>query len=169
MKKLIAMLIISAFFTGCVFWPALEFEEKHFKIARTEWEAQDIENYIVLQEFFNGAAWTKGLIAIENNVIVDFVCHCHNTFPDYFCNGINNMKTISDLFDWINERYKEADKKTRLNSYMITLDVIYNEEYHYPEYIYYNRKRKMKLKTGDGYGSIKFRLSDFTPVYPEFN
>ena len=76
--------------------------------------------------------------------------------PDYTPKAFKLVETISEIYVWINSRYESREKKGK------KIEITYNDEYHYPEYI----DISYPYSDGDGVGGPTIRMSEFISLVP---
>jgi hypothetical protein len=173
MRKLLAILLSCFFFIDCPLIPSLEFDTRDFMIEWELWESLNINNYSLIFDTANAQdGGAKGRIVVENGIIIkldDWYLNDSSYLP-YWDESfvLRNMKTIPELYEWIDEKYRSV--KTRFRSRKMTISIIYNEDYHFPEYVRYNDTRKLPNSNiiGDD-RSVTYRLTEFKILTTENN
>ena len=163
--KEICIIISSLFLFGCdLFLPwIVEFDKERFDQEWAAWESQELLNYSVSQghDYPSIASGFYARITVKDNLIVEkkaldkWSLSQLEKNPDYIPIIFNYVKTISEIYDWVNNRYESRAKKG------LSIIIEYNEKYHYPEYIYIHHS---SYKEQDGSGGSIVRMSEFVPL-----
>jgi hypothetical protein len=177
MTKTLIVLLIAAAFSGCVLEEPydnfINFDKKTFDRERAAWNKQGIQNYTVVKERYQDAPGPLGpyRITVLNNAVSDIefleeeVAAIVAANPEYEWLPPPYPLTVSDAYDWVASGYetdlariKKTGGKDRL-----TIRIVWNTKYHYPEEIYYSFTPNDE-ETRIGGGGVTITLEEFTPL-----
>jgi len=147
----------------------IEFDTERFNREWAAWEAQGITDYSVEEDvLISGKRREIARIVVQDNAIIqnetlDRWDMVNVEDHPYSARGLlNEVRTISEIYVWVNRVYEEAvalytDSKGR---YGIRIGITYNEEFHYPEFLYMD-------SNWAGPVSCDLCLSEFIPLVLE--
>jgi len=135
MLKYLIIILSCILLTVCQAEPEITgFNMSEFQQKRALWEAQDISDYFVTEEFKTFHFGTlKGRIEVEDGEIIKEYLGSNTTEEEELS---NRFITISELFDYILLEYNSYGAKVVSRGDSFRLEVTYNNVWHYPEYIY---------------------------------
>ena len=161
MRKIIIIIIASIFLMSCSsespYNEGLFFEEEKYTTQKTEWEKLGIKNY----SFDYGLV--EGDVGIPSGTfhvtVVDGVGSINLDEYPYSENLIENqlyyISSIEDLFDRVDTIYKTRKQDFESGKYIyVKIDVNYNFEYSFPEYVYLRCETKESQKKNYKNGEI---------------
>jgi hypothetical protein len=132
----------------------IEIDKETFEKERILWNSQNIENYQFVYEFFNDAG-PGGPIRITINEKEGPVIE--NKDQDVL------FKTISEIYDFLSRTFDfiESVENGTYDGYKIkilTLNITYNGEYHYPQQLDYSEGY---VEAIDGGGYYRLKINEF--------
>jgi len=143
----------------------IEFDKERFDLEWAAWEEQGLVDYSVRQEHSN---YRPGMliatIVVQNGTIIEKEALDEWSLAqleknsDYKPRILDLVKTISEIYIYINSRYESKEKKG------LNIEITYNKEYHYPEYI------KISYENFDeaiGLRAETILMSEFIPLVSE--
>jgi hypothetical protein len=147
-------------------YPArIRFDTESFYQEWAAWEAQGITNYSVKEdlELSHIRSETAHIVVRDNAIIQKKTLDRwdkYNVEDNYYYKYgfLNEVRTISEIYAWVNRVYEEtAAQYTGINVfYSIQILIIYNEEFHYPKWVY--------MSGWSGELECDLHLSEFIPA-----
>ena len=149
--KIFFILLSSFIFVNCEEPPVqqtIQFDKKTFNQKWAAWEAQGLGDYSVREKISSWGPTAEVRIVVQDNVIIQKEALSKWTLeelkedPNYKPWEFREVKTISELYAMIitsyNERVERLKEEKNEPGGMrgIKVEITYNENYHYPEYIY---------------------------------
>lgn len=170
MKKFLLSISTSFILLGCnSLYRVIEFDEKTFNKEWAAWERQGIVDYSIKQNISTFMPLGEARILVKDNVIIENEAidkwsatnleENQNNLPPIF----HYLQTISKTYVSVKETYNESLQEIKGGNLMkgITIEIRYNMEFHFPEYI------KMSGIYGsgvDGGLSKTIHMSEFMPL-----
>ncbi|GHV87759.1 hypothetical protein AGMMS50267_01190 [Spirochaetia bacterium] len=172
MKKIVSAVLLSwIVLTSCEQnTGTLSFDKAAFDRERAAWEASAITDYQFTTSYGNSAIFSgKGVqITVRENSepVIEMLNEwaLENMPKEYWGLYYWDAATISAVYTKIAQSYTSAQYKVKNEGYAVLIDVTYNTQYHYPEYVYYSEGLPGKNQDGGGWHSL--RIKDFTPLPP---
>ena len=164
-KGVFLFLLCSIVFLSCeLLLPVkINFDTDTFNREWTAWEEQGIVNYTVW-EGIGSPERVSGYITVRDNVIIGY------DLPEVKWPGRSLLKTISEIYAYVNQRYEEAVERIEADKGKIggmrgiEIKVTYNKEFHFPEYVYISTS--YYEGSVDGRLAYTFNLLEFTSLAP---
>ncbi len=125
----------------------LKYNQQEFDQQRTLWEKSNHQNYSYKLYYFSSATGPQtSTIEVENGMFVS--SDNQGAYP----------YSIDDIFKRIEDDVQNSLKNKPSEIYGVTMDIKYNQQYHYPEKVYYTVAYKTDV-VGGGYYDLT--VTDF--------
>jgi len=120
------------------------FDTESFYREWAAWEAQGITSYSVEEDvLITSIRGEKAHIVVRDNAIIQnetldrWDSHNVEDLPNYRREFFNEVRTISEIYAWVNRVYEEAVKQFD-DGHGIMIKITYNNAFHYPKFVNIN-------------------------------
>ena len=179
MRKIIVIIIafLLIFLLSCSsespYSEGIFFEEEKYIEQKAEWEKLGIKNYSfdydLVECEFGIPSWKFHVTVVDGVGIINLDDYPYSVNP--FENQLYYIDCIEDLFDRVNTIYKTGKQDFESGKYIyVKIDVNYNFEYSFPEYVYLRCETKESQKKNYKNGEIALgpAHSDYHVVISNF-
>lgn len=118
-----------------------DFDEKTFAVQQKSWEEQKIQNYQFDQDYMASTGPVHETIVVKNGIATS----TNNE------NGSMFIGNISEIYAKVLNDFEYEKEHQDLPIYGISVDVKYNETYHFPEKIEFSTLYKEQIDGGMWY------------------
>ena len=156
--KLVMLFILacSFIFTNCPFSEKIEYDNmfdiKTFYRKWAAWEEQGITYYSVNLYRRSMSAIDDFQMIVNDNIVIQTEPSDRGRYLE--------ERTISEIYGWV---YRFFKQNISLGGRVETFKIIYNDEFHFPEYIEILIPAEKPISPGAG-AWIIIQLSEFTPL-----